>query len=504
MIPIPRERASPSAKRPGVPPAWKTPQRLLILFGSLAVMAVGGFLFEETRKLEQRKLSALEENLAAEATLLAEHAELTFATATRLLMDIEWDSDPARLRESLAAQPFYQRILRTPQFAGLMVTDAADEVIFTANRQPIQAWRVLAQPFFAAHRGGEFMRIGEPIVQTGTQRRLIPVSQRLNGPQGAFAGVAMVMLDSDYFHDFYDAVSRNHQYRIGMFHADGTTLAMFPEPREVLPGARRDLAELFASRIADVTLLTSPLDGTQRIAAYRNLASFPLAVTVSRSYRQFRAELGPDRWRNGILWVIFAVGTLLSVMAINGVLRALQGANRELDRLASTDALLGISNRRRFDDALETEWQRAQRYVQPLSLLLIDVDHFKRYNDRYGHPAGDVALQQVAGVLGEAVARSGDLIARYGGEELAVLLPGTPEVGAMEIAQRIHRRLGQRAVAFDDSPVAGYLTVSIGVATLTPRRDNAAEELVKRADEALYRAKAAGRNRSAGPDDIPS
>ncbi|WP_136068149.1 sensor domain-containing diguanylate cyclase [Modicisalibacter radicis] len=497
MKPILHERASSSAKRPGASTTWKTPQRLLIALGSLAVAAVGGFLFEETRKLEQRKLAGLEENLKAEATLLAEHAELTFSSATRLLMDIEWDNDLVTLRQGLTEQPFYQRILRTPQFAGLLVTDAAGEPVFTANRQPIETSRVLAQPLFAAHRAGEFMVIGEPFAQAGVQRRLIPVSQRLNAPDGAFAGVAVVLLDSDYFSDFYDAVSRNNQYRIGMFHADGTTLAVFPSPHEVLPGARRDLAELFGSHAADVTRLESPLDGSRRIAAYRNLAGFPLAVTVSRSYRQFRDELEPDRWRNTILFLIFAAGTLLSVGVISINLRTLERANRELDRLASTDALLGISNRRRFEGAIHGEWQRARRNAQPLSLLLIDVDYFKRYNDSYGHPAGDAALKQVAGVLCEAVARPGDLVARYGGEELVVLLPDTPDEGGLTIARRIHQCLARRGVPFDDSPIAGHLTVSIGVATLTPGRDASADDLVKRADDALYRAKSQGRNRTA-------
>lgn len=483
---------------------WKAPQRLLIALGSLAVAAVGGFLFEETRKLEQRNLAALEENLKAEATLLAEHADLTFSSATRLLLDIEWDNDLATLREGLVAQPFYQRIMRTPQFAGLMVTDATGELVFTANRQPIETSRVLAQPFFDAHRAGEFMVIGEPFAHTGAQRRLIPVSQRLTDSRGAFAGVAVVLLDSDYFRDFYDTVSRSNQYRIGMFHADGTMLVMFPPPQDRLPGARSDLAGLFASHSADVTRLESPLDGSRRIAAYRNLAGFPLAVTVSRSYRQFHDELGHDRWRNAILFVIFAGGTLLSVGIISVNLRTLERANHELDRLARTDALLEVSNRRHFDTVLEAEWQRARRHAQPLGLLLIDVDYFKRYNDSYGHPAGDAALREVASVLQEAVARPGDLVARYGGEELVVLLPDTPEQGAWKIAQRIHQRLARRAVAFDDSPVAEYLTVSIGVAALTPGRDNTVDELVKRADEALYRAKSRGRNCSAVAEDSAS
>ncbi len=473
MIPTLRKSRSSSAQRSAAQLIWKAPQRLLILLGLLAVLAVGGFLFVETRNLEQRKLSALQSNLEVEATLLAEQAAvLTFSSATRLLRDIEWDIDPATLREGLAAQPFYQRILRSPQFAGLLVSDAAGEVVFTANRLPIRSERVFEQPFFAAHRDGEYLAIGEPIAQTGTQRRLIPVSQRLNGPQGEFAGVAVVLLDGNYFHDFYNAVSRNHRYRIGMFMQNGTLLAIYPSPDDVRPGARRDLAELFASRTAEVTRLDSPLDNVPRIVAYRNLANFPLVVTVSRSSAAFQDELGPDQWRNAVLFAIFAGGTLLSVMVIGANLRALQGANQNLDRLASTDAPPGISNRRRFESALHAEWQRAQRHAHPLSLLLIDVDYFKRYNDSYGHPAGDAALQQVASVLADAVARSSDLIARYGGEEMAVLLPGTPQAGALEVAQRIHRCLAQRAVTLDDSPIAAYLTVQASVW----RRDPAARQ----------------------------
>ena len=168
--------------------------------------------------------------------------------------------------------------------------------------------------------------------------------------------------------------------------------------------------------------------------------------------------------------------------------------NQELHRQASTDGLLGIANRREFDRRLEQEWQRGLRECQPLSLLLLDVDYFKRYNDAYGHAEGDVCLQHVATAVAEALQRSTDVVARYGGEELAILLPNTDLEGARHVAQRIHARQAELALPFVDSPVAAHVTVSIGIATVIPLREASANQLIEHADQALYDAKEAGRN----------
>ncbi|MFD2438774.1 GGDEF domain-containing protein [Modicisalibacter luteus] len=168
--------------------------------------------------------------------------------------------------------------------------------------------------------------------------------------------------------------------------------------------------------------------------------------------------------------------------------------NYELHRQASTDGLLGIANRREFDRRLEQEWQRSLRERQPLSLLLLDVDYFKRYNDAYGHAEGDVCLQQIATSVAGVIQRPADLAARYGGEELAVLLPNTDLEGAQHVAQRIHAHQAELALSFPESPIASHVTVSIGVATAVPLVDDAAAQLVEHADQALYAAKEAGRN----------
>ncbi len=178
---------------------------------------------------------------------------------------------------------------------------------------------------------------------------------------------------------------------------------------------------------------------------------------------------------------------------------ALTVLNARLETLSNSDGLLGIANRRRFDERLQVEWRRAARSRQPLSLLMIDVDHFKLYNDRYGHLAGDRCLQAVAQAAAAPLMlkRPADLLARYGGEELVVLLPDTPAAGARAVAEDIQRSITVLRLPHADSPVAPSVTVSIGTATWLAVPGGNPEALVLAADAALYAAKAAGRNRVA-------
>lgn len=186
----------------------------------------------------------------------------------------------------------------------------------------------------------------------------------------------------------------------------------------------------------------------------------------------------------------------------------LQSAYRAMETLVVVDALTGIANRRRFDDSLATEWRRALREGSKLSLLLIDADHFKRYNDTYGHVRGDSCLKQIAEAALDVVLRPGDLVARYGGEEFAVVLPGTDEIGAKAVAEDICQAVRSRRLPHEGN-APGIVTVSIGCATVIPQRGKTAQDLIESADQALYRAKGRGRNRvvvagaPARPDSAP-
>lgn len=175
----------------------------------------------------------------------------------------------------------------------------------------------------------------------------------------------------------------------------------------------------------------------------------------------------------------------------------LAAQNAKLAHQAASDGLLGIANRREFERVLKLEWRRAARERQPLSLLMIDIDCFKLFNDTYGHQAGDTCLRGVADVLRTAAARPGDMVARYGGEEMVLLMPHTGMEGAVRMAERIHAMLADRALPFSASPVAEHITVSIGVSSMLPIRNANRSVLVQQADEGLYVAKESGRNRTA-------
>jgi two-component system chemotaxis family response regulator WspR len=173
---------------------------------------------------------------------------------------------------------------------------------------------------------------------------------------------------------------------------------------------------------------------------------------------------------------------------------ALAKANIELRQLAALDGLTGIANRRRFDEVLDAEWQRGRRDGKPLSVLMCDIDYFKRYNDHFGHPGGDACLRQVAALLATQMRRPPDLAARYGGEEFALVLPATDAAGASLVAEACLAQLRAHAIAHPGSPHA-IVTMSIGVASTVPDNEGDVDLLIRRADKALYAAKSDGRNR---------
>ena len=215
--------------------------------------------------------------------------------------------------------------------------------------------------------------------------------------------------------------------------------------------------------------------GTLLLLTFLIFSAVAFYLVVGQEQRRSRAEAALLRWKD-----------------------LLMETNEELRRLAVTDELTGIANRRQFFELAAVEVKRARRNWAPLSLLMIDVDKFKDYNDTYGHTMGDECLVRVAHCIREALKRPTDVVARYGGEEFVVLLPETPRVGAEQIAEAIRAAVRALHIAHHSSGVDEYVTVSIGVCTLTPENPVNLDHLVHMADEALYEAKQAGRNRVAG------
>lgn len=177
--------------------------------------------------------------------------------------------------------------------------------------------------------------------------------------------------------------------------------------------------------------------------------------------------------------------------------RKLEESNTILQRLSTMDGLTGLANRRHFDETLQSEWRIGMRDQTVLSVIMIDIDYFKKYNDGYGHQGGDDCLKGVAKILGETVHRAGDFVARYGGEEFVVILRHTDAQGAAVLAEKMRANVEAQRIPHAYSAVADHVSISLGIAAMVPDNSASPADLLARADEALYKAKEAGRNRYA-------
>lgn len=599
-------------------------RRLLVTLGTLAVVALGTLLGVDAYLEYQNRLTALKKTLETQTTLLAEHAQLSLAAAETVLLEVQEDIRERGLASLATDRAYWQslrkQLSRTPQLVSLIVVDALGRVrLSSVVTPPPTDFVVTDRDYFQAHALGLYQHVGEPITGRSSGRVLLPVSLRLGGAVGDFQGVIMASLNSDYFQAFYSQVRQDTQLRLGMFRTDGTQLTLAPsltEPQSVATQAA--VAAAIGQHRTRTWLNDSPLDSVAKYTSLRRLNGYPVVVTAAYDYDALLATLYPAFWRNGLVFVLLAAGTLVMVRLVDRNVRAADHARQaelrtarlaqaiahhlpnghlavvdrqlrvlfaegqfsrlraelgltltpgqwmsevfppsitaELERLAhhalageegeteiawgahelrvfsvpiaeadgaivsvlfltqditklkqtqrtlevlsATDGLLGIANRREFDKAFAEEWRRGRRDQQPLSLLLIDVDHFKRYNDTHGHLAGDRCLQRIAGILTTVAQRPGDLAARYGGEEMAILLPATPSEGAFRVAQRVHARLAEPHPADASDTASAPVTVSIGVATLVPADSESTIELIRRADAALYLAKQQGRNQT--------
>ena len=205
----------------------------------------------------------------------------------------------------------------------------------------------------------------------------------------------------------------------------------------------------------------------------------------------------PRQWRSEIA-LLQRLSTQLSIAIKQALLyQKIKTANIELQKLAVRDSLTQVFNRRYFDRQLALEWRRLTRHPSPLSLIMGDVDHFKIYNDTYGHQQGDECLRQVARAIATCTRRPADFVCRYGGEEFAIILPHTHLEGAVKVAQSINIKVQELNLKHANSPTSSIVTISLGVACTTPSRDSDAQYLIENADRALYKAKSEGRNRLA-------
>ncbi|MCG5240148.1 diguanylate cyclase domain-containing protein [Azospirillum doebereinerae] len=258
--------------------------------------------------------------------------------------------------------------------------------------------------------------------------------------------------------------------------------------------------ELVQRRLPDLVLLDIMMPGMDGYEVCSRIKADPATNDIPVIFISAKSEV-EDETRGLEVGAIDFITKPISPPIVKARVRNHLLLKRQADLLRSLsflDGLTGIANRRRFDETMEREWRRCARIQQPVSLVILDVDHFKAYNDQYGHQSGDECLRAVAEVLAERMKRPCDLVARYGGEEFVCLLPETENRGAAQVAEWLRAAVADCGIPHANSPVAPHVTISLGVATMVPATGRTPDQLAQAADQLLYQAKRAGRNRVQG------
>ncbi|ATF33512.1 GGDEF domain-containing protein [Burkholderia thailandensis] len=327
----------------------------------------------------------------------------------------------------------------------------------------------------------------------------VALSRRITRADGSFGGIVVGTLSIDYFRALLDGLSVGPDGTASVFETNGTLITRLPfDPKMV--GRSVANSALYAHASADdegVFTGVASIDSVRRLYVYKRLPGLPIVVNVSPAERHVFLQWRIRAQRLVALMLAFGIVIVSGTALLSRELRWRRHAELRLQRLARTDALTGLGNRRAFDENLRREWARALRTGRPLSLLFVDIDQFKDYNDGYGHQAGDGVLREVGRCLALNVRRAVDDVSRYGGEEFVITLPDTDAKSATAIAEHIRRAVYDLDIQHAKSPYA-RVTVSIGLVTSHEHVAHSDTTLVKMADAALYQAKSTGRNRVCG------
>jgi diguanylate cyclase (GGDEF)-like protein len=383
----------------------------------------------------------------------------------------------------------------------MLVIDENGEITDDIDAVPPRKGNYADREYFQVHRTqtGLGLYVGRPIVSRLTGERMLPFSRRIDKPDGSFGGVVLGSVKLSYFLHLFSEIDLGPGGAINLYLTDGTRLMRYPHTDGDI-GANIAQAPTFRRFLREGRgrfVSTSVRDGVERAYTFTRIGALPLILNVALSTEDVEADwFAKATILGGIVLVLCGLTIALSLL-FGRELRRREAMRAEMAALSRTDVLTGLPNRRCFEDTFRRTLEAARRDTLPLALLIVDADHFKRFNDRYGHPVGDEVLRGLARGLSASIHRPQDLASRIGGEEFAVLLPETDEAGALRVADRIHAAVSQLAVP-SAGIGAGTITVSIGLASLTPSPNRSAPvpDLYRLADGALYEAKDGGRNQT--------
>ena len=482
-------RRTDGASRP-----WRLSAKLLIISSIATVMgfsAICTSVMLDMRRSEEELARQTLENLASGIDSdIGRNVEL-FDLALRSVATNMISPEISQVSKPQRQLILFDRAAAARHFGPIQVFDSTGKLIIDASTlDPLPEDRS-AEEYFKVHQehpdAGLF--VSRPTLHHGAYA--IVLSRRIASEDGRFLGVVAGSLRFSYFHDLFSRLHFGADDVITVFRRDGTVIMRTPFDLDIvgknlgdLPGVKRMLSEPSGSYSGVASAAHSP-----RLYVWRD-GTRPLVVLVGKRWADIYRLWRIEATRIGAIMAALAVFVLGVTLFLAREIGRRSAAEEKLEELATTDALTGLRNRRKFDAAIEAEWRRAARQKRSLALLMIDADNFKTFNDTLGHQAGDEVLVGIAICISDSVRRAGDCAARYGGEEFAVLLPGMSSTEAFAVAETIRLKVKQWC---GDTAIT---TVSIGVASLIPDAHTEWTEMVNAADKALYAAKASGRNRT--------
>jgi diguanylate cyclase (GGDEF)-like protein len=421
-------------------------------------------------------------------------------------------TDVAQASPELRQLILFDRAASAPGFAFLLLLNSDGVIVAGSDRLvPKGLDRSEAEYFrhFLAHPEDDDLHVSPPTISKVSGKQIVLLSRRLSNPDGAFAGVVVGGIRTDYLRSLFASVDAAHAGTVMLYGPEGIVLMREPFDQRAIgtsvagsPSYHRMVAMREGSFVGPAMLGDGERDFT-----FTQLGTGPLILSIAVAPATIYAEWQRTALSLGIVLLSLCGVTVALTWLLRRELRCrelaetrLVAANVRLAEQATTDALTGLGNRRRFDEVLTEEWGRALRGRRLLSLVLIDADCFKSFNDTYGHQRGDEALRLIAGSIRAAANRASDTACRIGGEEFAVVLPEVDLAGAAVVAERIRAAVTGWGMPHAAGPHA-VLTVSCGVASASEVLALEAAALTAAADAALYAAKGAGRNqvRSAEP-----
>ncbi|WP_158810547.1 sensor domain-containing diguanylate cyclase [Beijerinckia sp. L45] len=402
------------------------------------------------------------------------------------------------LPEDLRRAVLFDSSAMASGLGSILVIDPKGAITMDSRSDHPSAVNLADRDYFSVHRDEQTK--DELFVSHPFQSRIyaqewsIGLSRRVNNADGSFAGVVVGTVRLSYILSLFRDVRLPPDSSVTLFDRRGNVIVRSPFDAAVI-GQEAGSATEFKRQGTWSGEFTrdSSFDGIRRLFVYRQVGSLPIVQSVGLSVDRFLGELQARVAGLAVAFLLLSGLIVVLGTSLRKELRNRTAAEVALGQLAATDALTEVANRRRFDEVLIIEWRRSVRSEADLSLLMIDCDLFKAFNDANGHLGGDAALRAVAGAIKASISRPGDLAARYGGEEFAVLLPTTGLSGATVVAEAIRTRVLALNIPHLKSPFH-RVTVSIGVACRHPGGDDEPRMLIEAADRALYAAKAQGRN----------